>query len=59
MTVSLSDGDDVSFTLAGDGVVITADIFETQNRHEYRTAYKAMDTEKYVSLLLELEKCFG
>ena len=58
VTVSLSDGDDVSFTLTSDGVVITGDIFETQNGHEYRTAYKAMDTENYVSLLLELEKCF-
>ena len=59
MTVSPKDGNDVSFTLTGDGVVITDGIFETANGHEYRTAYKAMDTEKYVSLLLELEKCFG
>ena len=58
VTVSPKDGNDVSFTLTGDGVVITGDIFETQNGHEYRTAYKALDTENYVSLLFALEKCF-
>ena len=58
VSVSLSDGEEISFTLTGGGIVITDDIFETQNGHEYRAAYKTEDTENYVSLLFELEKCF-